>query len=323
MRYMNTLLRVLTIVLCLVANASAQDVVTYFHPDASGSPTVATDEYGNVLWREVYAPYGERLRQELSPRTNRLWFTRHHQDEDSGLIYAGARHYDPVVARFLSVDPAPVRTEDSFSVNRYAYANANPYSFVDPDGRESREFNWENQHIYKAAPPPRSDKDWLGPAIGGGLSAMALPVAAVGGYELGLLALANPASASAWTVAVADAAAGGAVVGNAQVPVSATLKIIEETEDVLHFTATTSRGTVEGVAGLVVKGETWIFQRLHVQPVDSDRLRIGREGINEIQRALAELGKSRGFKKMIIEGGERSQGKMKGRIPTPKEIPLE
>lgn len=122
----------------LISTASAQDVVTYFHPDASGSPTVATDEYGNVLWREAYAPYGERLRQELSPRTNRLWFTSHPQDEDSGLIYAGARHYDPVVGRFLSVNPAPADPANQFAFNRYAYGNNNPYRFDDPGGESAR-----------------------------------------------------------------------------------------------------------------------------------------------------------------------------------------
>ena len=137
MKYLRSLLGTLAIILSLVTNVSAQDVVTYFHPDASGSPTVATDEYGNVLWREDYAPYGERLRQELSPRTNRVWFTGHHQDDDSGLIYSGARHYDPMIGRFLSVDPAPVDTQNSFTVNRYAYANNNPFLYVDPNGEDT------------------------------------------------------------------------------------------------------------------------------------------------------------------------------------------
>lgn len=137
MKHIHRLLSLLLGTLWLATSASAQDVVTYFHPDASGSPTVATDEYGNVLWREEYAPYGERLRQDLSPRTNRLWFTGHHQDDDSGLIYAGARHYDPMTGRLLSADPAGTLSENSFSFNRYAYANNSPYRYTDPNGESA------------------------------------------------------------------------------------------------------------------------------------------------------------------------------------------
>ncbi|MCB0206886.1 MAG: RHS repeat-associated core domain-containing protein, partial [Anaerolineae bacterium] len=51
------------------------------------------------------------------------------------LSYFGARWYDPDVGRFLAVDPRDW-TENSpmHSFNRYAYANNNPYRFVDPDG---------------------------------------------------------------------------------------------------------------------------------------------------------------------------------------------
>ncbi|MCY1439775.1 RHS repeat-associated core domain protein [compost metagenome] len=47
----------------------------------------------------------------------------------------GARYYDPVIGRFLSVDPvkgSPVAPE---TVNRYAYANLKPYKYTDPTGR--------------------------------------------------------------------------------------------------------------------------------------------------------------------------------------------
>ena len=46
-----------------------------------------------------------------------------------------ARYYDPVIGRFYSNDPIGFR--DIHSFNRYAYANNNPYKYVDPDGKES------------------------------------------------------------------------------------------------------------------------------------------------------------------------------------------
>ena len=46
-----------------------------------------------------------------------------------------ARYYDPVIGRFYSNDPVGFRGVHSF--NRYAYANNNPYKYVDPDGMSS------------------------------------------------------------------------------------------------------------------------------------------------------------------------------------------
>jgi uncharacterized protein RhaS with RHS repeats len=46
-----------------------------------------------------------------------------------------ARYYDPVIGRFYSNDPAGFSNVHNF--NRYAYANNNPYKYVDPDGRNA------------------------------------------------------------------------------------------------------------------------------------------------------------------------------------------
>ncbi len=49
----------------------------------------------------------------------------------------GARYYDPVIARFTGVDPIGFDPENVHSFNRYAYANNNPYKFVDRDGKSA------------------------------------------------------------------------------------------------------------------------------------------------------------------------------------------
>lgn len=43
----------------------------------------------------------------------------------------------PASARFLSVDPVTVNTQTGANINRYWYANDNPYRFTDPDGRKT------------------------------------------------------------------------------------------------------------------------------------------------------------------------------------------
>jgi uncharacterized protein RhaS with RHS repeats len=50
-----------------------------------------------------------------------------------------ARYYDPVIGRFYSNDPVGFR--DIHSFNRYAYANNNPYKYVDPTGESSLAVN--------------------------------------------------------------------------------------------------------------------------------------------------------------------------------------
>lgn len=123
----------------------AADNVVYFHNDALGSPVAATDQTGRVLWREEYKPYGKRLLNENQSADNKLWFTgKYEEAELGGLQYFGARWYHPDAGRFMSMDPAGVIEHvesNPMMFNRYAYANNNPYSFVDPDGREVMSVN--------------------------------------------------------------------------------------------------------------------------------------------------------------------------------------
>jgi RHS repeat-associated protein len=121
--------------LLLSSLAAQAGTITYFHNDLAGSPLVATNQEGNVIWRENYRPYGERLVNSPAASGNTVWFTSRRQDAESGLVYMGARHYDPVAGRFVSVDPVGFDEGNIHSFNRYAYANNNPYRYKDPDGR--------------------------------------------------------------------------------------------------------------------------------------------------------------------------------------------
>lgn len=136
---MKSLLRILggtAFVVAVLFSASnfAAEKITYYHWDATGSPVAATDEQGNVVWRKSYKPYGEETQTPPTPAESRS-FTGHVLDTDTGLLYAGARYYDPTIGRFMAVDPANFVETNPHSFNRYAYGNNNPYKYVDPDGR--------------------------------------------------------------------------------------------------------------------------------------------------------------------------------------------
>jgi len=121
----------------LQSYAHAEIKVTYYIPDASGSPVAATDEQGKVLWRKHYKSFGEEIEQSEASRNNHIGYTGHVHDRSTGLTYMGARYYDPVVGRFMGMDPARVNPNDPRTFNRFAYANNSPYKYVDPDGRDA------------------------------------------------------------------------------------------------------------------------------------------------------------------------------------------
>jgi uncharacterized protein RhaS with RHS repeats len=52
------------------------------------------------------------------------------------------RYYDPVVGRFMGVDSVGVNEADPRTFNRYAYANNNPYLYIDPDGKIAAPAIW-------------------------------------------------------------------------------------------------------------------------------------------------------------------------------------
>ncbi len=149
---MNFIASSIALATVLVA-ASAADAETYrfYHPDALGSNVLITNRQGTVIQRTVHRPYG---RQEAvvdgqgEPRSSgadsaRNLFTGHELDPESDLIYFGARHYDPVVGKFLSVDPELIELGVSFgriaqnghNLNGHVYALNQPTLLIDPTGR--------------------------------------------------------------------------------------------------------------------------------------------------------------------------------------------
>ena len=123
----------LSSMLLFSALASAELETIYYHNDHLGNPVAATSATGELMWQEEFTPYGTRqIKQDGG--LNHIWYTGKELDADTGLVYFGARWYDPSIGQFLSVDPVGVIPGNRFSYNRYAYANNNPQKYIDPDG---------------------------------------------------------------------------------------------------------------------------------------------------------------------------------------------
>jgi RHS repeat-associated protein len=108
----------------------------YLHTDALGSPALATNQSRAVAERTEYEPYGRVVNRALRDGPG---YTGHVEDKATAMVYMQQRYYDPMIGRFLSVDPVTAYTKPGQNFNRYWYANNNPYKFTDPDGRQVSE----------------------------------------------------------------------------------------------------------------------------------------------------------------------------------------
>ncbi len=132
----------------------------YQHTDALGSPVLVTNGSRVIQGvRTEYEPYGQILAGGVLDRPN---FTGHVADAQTGLDYMQQRYYDPMLGRFLSVDPVTAYKKPGQNFNRFWYANDNPYKFIDPDGRscqtvDSKQVCQVDSYInYKGQSIPRS-----------------------------------------------------------------------------------------------------------------------------------------------------------------------
>ena len=116
-----------------IAENNSASGITYVHTDALGSPVAHTNPAGTLLNQTRYEAYGNTAAGTVPTG---IGFTGHVNDSDTGLVYMQQRYYDPIAARFLSMDPVTTDANTGAAFARYEYAQSNPYRYTDPDGRE-------------------------------------------------------------------------------------------------------------------------------------------------------------------------------------------
>jgi len=116
--------------------ATSAYTTKYQHTDALGTPIAVTSQSRVLLETSEYEPFGQQV-NVVGAAKNGPGYTGHVQEAATGLIYMQQRYYDPIIGRFLSVDPVTANSGTGANFNRYWYANNNPYRFFDPDGRQS------------------------------------------------------------------------------------------------------------------------------------------------------------------------------------------
>jgi RHS repeat-associated protein len=115
---------------------STQQGTQYYLHDALGSTVNLTGQTGNTQVSYLLDPWGH-IKDQIGVSVNRQIFTGQEHDPHTGLIYFGARYYDPGIARFITQDPYLGETSTPPSLHRYLYAYSNPTVYIDLFGYAS------------------------------------------------------------------------------------------------------------------------------------------------------------------------------------------
>ncbi len=104
----------------------------WLYTNHQGSVAASYDPATGVVDRNRYDPWGAERTTAVSGTD--IGYTGQRNDNSTGLMYYGARYYDPTIGRFNQTDtiiPDPAEPED---LNRYTYVRNNPVNFTDPTG---------------------------------------------------------------------------------------------------------------------------------------------------------------------------------------------
>jgi RHS repeat-associated protein len=113
----------------------------YYTSDQINSTRIITNSSGTVVYSALFDPYGGMQKQWVNTYSPSLKFSGKERETRSEMDYFGARYYDHLRYRFISVDPV-INKEEALGNpqlwNLYAYCGNNPISCFDPDGKELR-----------------------------------------------------------------------------------------------------------------------------------------------------------------------------------------
>ncbi len=127
---------------------NSEGELNYYLTDHLQSPSVITNNQGEIVETRDYGPYGQSLNNDSASSTTDLEFNFKPLDKESGLQYFGNRYYDNQTGKFVSYDPLlislPKDKEELNNIlsepqrlNNYSYALNNPVANIDPDGQAS------------------------------------------------------------------------------------------------------------------------------------------------------------------------------------------
>ena len=126
------------------------NVFKTYHFDNRGSTVAITNFDGGITDTFTYDTYGKCINRT---GTSSVIFGYNGRDgvvtDSNGLIYMRARYYAPYMKRFVNADIIAGDISNAVTLNRFAYANGNPVSFVDPFGLSAKSMYSESGMLYR------------------------------------------------------------------------------------------------------------------------------------------------------------------------------
>ncbi|WP_411101037.1 polymorphic toxin-type HINT domain-containing protein [Streptomyces sp. x-45] len=112
----------------------ANGKLTFLLSDHHGTNTTQiTADAAQIVTRRKTTLFGAPRSTANTPWVGDRGFVGGTKDADTGLTHLGAREYDPVLGRFISVDPL-LDLNDPQQSHGYTYSNNNPATLTDPSG---------------------------------------------------------------------------------------------------------------------------------------------------------------------------------------------
>ncbi|QEC61756.1 RHS repeat-associated core domain-containing protein [Mucilaginibacter ginsenosidivorans] len=122
-----------------VAKLGASYDYTYYLGDNLGNTriTFGTKTGTAIVYQKNdYYPFGMLAKDSVAVGRNEYLYNKKELQEETQEYDYGARYYDPVIARWITIDPL---TEKSRRLTPYSYALNNPPRMIDPDGMRSKD----------------------------------------------------------------------------------------------------------------------------------------------------------------------------------------
>ena len=125
--------------------------------DRQGTAQIAIDAASQSVTQRRFTPYGSTRGSTAGWPTDKGFVGG--TTDATGLIHLGAREYDPLTGRFLSVDPV-LDTDNPQQLHGYLYSNNAPETLSDPDGlcwgpdwlckKAKQAWNWTTSKVSSA-----------------------------------------------------------------------------------------------------------------------------------------------------------------------------
>ncbi|CAK8715668.1 RHS and YD repeat-containing protein [Candidatus Electronema halotolerans] len=117
-------------------NSGAAGQLHWYHYNRKGDVAGLTKQNGNAAHTYRYEPYGAVIPENgnFTDPHNHYTLTGKEFDENTGLVWFGARHYEPETGVWMGQDVYRGRLDEPGSLHRFGYVENNPVNYIDKNG---------------------------------------------------------------------------------------------------------------------------------------------------------------------------------------------